>query len=40
MTHYRNTMTRALAAAHRFAAATGPVTLPILLALAVAEVLV
>jgi hypothetical protein len=35
---YRNTLSRAAAGAWRYAEATGPVTLPILLALAALEV--
>lgn len=40
MTHYRNTLTRAAAGVWRYAEATGPVTLPIIIVLAALEVLV
>lgn len=39
MTHYRNTLTRAAAGAWRYAEATGPVTLPIVAALVLLEVI-
>ena len=39
MNAYRNTLSRAAGAAYRIAEATGPVTLPIIIGLAVLEVL-
>lgn len=40
MTAYRNTLSRASAGVWRYAEATGPVTLPVIVILAVWEVLV
>lgn len=39
MQTYRNTLSRYGAALYRFAESTGPVTLPIIIGLAIAEVL-